>query len=542
MALVVMAICISGPAIAKNEIIVLRNVVLLDRETEDSESDVLISIRVDRGKLDLVSADPISVEDATLALDARGGVLLGSLTIGEPANFVILDKNPRDDFSVILDTNRHVRFAMQDGKVVRNRLSRHVGPILSAGEPSEKRRSRPIGTRAPVALPINYGKKHRWNAWELGWTTGGFLAALVLDRQDWVSQDAATEAQVGNLNDYSSGEIRGLRFGTVGTINFDRPWVYTFFGATNAYDRGFDTESADGVSWFDYRLDMPFAHWATLSVGKQKEPISFERSMTLINQPMMERSVVGDGLLPARNTGIVFSGTNGSQRMTWSGGVFNNWLEEGRAFKNSATQYVARLTGLPALSVGEDNLLHVGAGVRYSDAKDGLQFVTEPEVDNAPVFVDTDKFDADANLTWNLESSWRSGRLWLVGEYTQAHIQGPDMDDPVLGGYYVAGTWALTGEVRDYHKRFGITGSMPVARPVDRGGWGAWELALRWSDLNLDDGAIEGGRVQVVSAGVNWWLLPSASVNINYRHVILDRFDETGHSDSITTRVLLMLN
>ena len=86
MALVVMAICISGPAIAKDEIIVLRNVVLLDRETEDSESDVMISIRVDRGKLDLVSADPISVEDATLALDARGGVLLGSLTIGEPAS------------------------------------------------------------------------------------------------------------------------------------------------------------------------------------------------------------------------------------------------------------------------------------------------------------------------------------------------------------------------------------------------------------------------------------------------------------------------
>jgi phosphate-selective porin OprO/OprP len=77
---------------------------------------------------------------------------------------------------------------------------------------------------------------------------------------------------------------------------------------------------------------------------------------------------------------------------------------------------------------------------------------------------------------------------------------------------------------------------------VDRGGWGAWELALRWSDLNLSDGAIEGGRVQIVSAGVNWWLLPSASVNINYRHVILDRFDETGHSDSITTRLLLMLN
>lgn len=48
MALVVMAICISGPATAKDEIIVLRNVVLLDGEIEESESDVMIKVILDR--------------------------------------------------------------------------------------------------------------------------------------------------------------------------------------------------------------------------------------------------------------------------------------------------------------------------------------------------------------------------------------------------------------------------------------------------------------------------------------------------------------
>jgi phosphate-selective porin len=83
---------------------------------------------------------------------------------------------------------------------------------------------------------------------------------------------------------------------------------------------------------------------------------------------------------------------------------------------------------------------------------------------------------------------------------------------------------------------------MPISRPVDRGGFGGVELTARWSALDLTDGAIAGGELKVASVGVNWWLTSSASLNINYRHVILDRFDEVGHADSITSRLVLMLN
>jgi phosphate-selective porin OprO/OprP len=527
-ALLVAAILFPAPGHAR-EVLVVSGVVLIDAEAVDGAQDARVNIQIVDGKLDLISADPIPADDAMVSYEADGGVVLGVLNLREPASFIVLEADPRADFAVLLDTASYISFAIQDGEVVRNRLRRRYREAVPAAETGPVRRA---PTRAPVALPINYGRKHRWNAWDRKWTRGAFLAAGVIDRQNWVSQDTANNSQVGDLSDSSSGEVRGIRFGAVGTINFKKPWVYTLFGATNAYDRGFDPKEVDGVTWFDYRLDMPFTHWATLSVGKQKEPIAFERTMTLINQPMMERSASGDAMLPSRNFGLVFTGFSKNQRMTWGLGAFNRWFENEIAFGDSPTVVVARLTGLAYQSPSEDSLLHLGVGSRYSDAKLGIRYVTTPEINNSPVFVDTGEFPADDAWTWNVESSFRSGRLWLIGEFTQSRVFAPSAGDPVFNGYYVAGAWALTGEVREYDGRYGILRSMPVARPVDRGGFGALEVTARWSTLDLTDGAIEGGDLQVASAGLNWWLTASASLSMNYRHVILDRMGEIGHADS----------
>ena len=56
----------------------------------------------------------------------------------------------------------------------------------------------------------------------------------------------------------AGGEIRGLRVGFAGTLNcFERPWIYTIFGATNAFDKGFNEEDLDSFSLFDWRLSSP---------------------------------------------------------------------------------------------------------------------------------------------------------------------------------------------------------------------------------------------------------------------------------------------
>jgi phosphate-selective porin OprO/OprP len=516
------------------ETVLVRNVTLINQEGQTK--DVIVNILIRANRLDVVTKDDIAIDTVKLALDAQQGILLGQLIPGQPPSFLILDGDPRKDFQVLLDTATHARFAIREGVIVRNRLPRAFDV-----EDKPKRSGWLAYTSPPLALPTSYQDTTKWNRWETPYISGIFLAALMLDHQYWQYQNSASESQVGDLDDFDGGEVRALRVGAVGTLNFPQPWVYTVFVATHAFDKGFDTEEDDDWSIYDLRLDIPTFAGTTFSIGKQKEPISLERLMSLTYLPMLERSAVEDAMLPSRNIGALLSGTGLDQRLTWAGGVFNNWLETGDSLNDNATQYIGRVTWLPWTSQDESNLLHLGLALRYTDAKEGLHYSAEPEFNQSPKFADTGFFNADSGLTYNLEASWRKGPFWLLGEYMLNDIDAPELGSPDFKGYYVTGSWALTGEMRGYNRKSGTFNRLPVAKSVHQGGWGAWEVATRWSDIDLTDRLVDGGEMQILSLGMNWWLSPFLSVNLNYRWITLDRFGVEGKSSGFMSRFLLML-
>ena len=77
----------------------------------------LASIRIKQGILDLVSTDQIVAEDGTQVLDANEGYLLGNLTVGDAPKFMILNKDPVADLTVLLDTKQYVVFAIDGGQI-----------------------------------------------------------------------------------------------------------------------------------------------------------------------------------------------------------------------------------------------------------------------------------------------------------------------------------------------------------------------------------------------------------------------------------------
>ena len=99
----------------------------------------------------------------------------------------------------------------------------------------------------------------------------------------------------------------------------------------------------------------------------------------------------------------------------------------------------------------------------------------------------------------------------------------------------------MSGEMRPYNRKNGVFRPVPVARTVNQSGWGAWELSTRWSSIDLKDRGIDGGRVDILSFGVNWWLTPYFNVNMNYRYITLDKDGREGTSHGINTRVVLVL-
>jgi phosphate-selective porin OprO/OprP len=529
---------ITGP-----ENILIRNVTLLDPtgKTEDRIVNILIRDR----KLDVITEDKISGDEAEQIINANGGFIIGKLEVGELPSFMILSEDPREDFGVMLDTRTYARFAVHEGVVVKNRM---LEEIEDNSEDEPVKTGWLAYTPPPLAMPMNYADSSKWNRFESKWVSGIFSGAIALDRMNWLSQNVVSDAQFGDLNEYDGGEIRALRFGLFGTLNFERPWVYVIAGATNAFDNGFETEDLDDITLFDWRLDIPFFRNSVMSVGKQKEPISMERLTGMVFLPWQERSAVADALLPSRNVGIVWNGSSPDTYTSWAFGVFNDWFDANQDFDDSASQFVGRLTWAPFRTEDDSNLLHLGLGYRYSDAKEGFRYRTEPEFSKSPVFVDTG-FGSDNGLlaaensaTYNLELSWRKGPFWLASEYFRTYIRSPSLEDPVFDGYYVSASWILTGEMRPYNKKNGLFRPIPISRTVHQNGKGAWELAARYSDIDLTDGLVEGGDMQIASLGLNWWLTPYFSLGVNYRYIWNTQEGLEGNSSGFMTRILLMLD
>jgi phosphate-selective porin OprO/OprP len=156
--------------------------------------------------------------------------------------------------------------------------------------------------------------------------------------------------------------------------------------------------------------------------------------------------------------------------------------------------------------------------------------------------VDTGHHAADSVQDYGLELSWRRGPIWLAGEYVRTDVKNAELLDPAFDGYHLTASWVLTGEMRPYNRKSGLFMPIPVAKSVYQNGKGAWEISARYSELDLDSGRVEGGKLNIISLGVNWWLSRTFLVSVNYRHIDHGQFDITGHASGLNARVLLVLD
>ena len=63
----------------------------------------------------------------------------------------------------------------------------------------------------------------------------------------------------------------------------------------------------------------------------------------------------------------------------------------------------------------------------------------------------------------------------------------------------------------------------------------------RKSDMELTDGLVDGGEMQIFSLDLNWWLSPIFNLNFDYRWITLDRFGVEGDGSGFMSWIVLML-
>jgi phosphate-selective porin OprO and OprP len=349
--------------------------------------------------------------------------------------------------------------------------------------------------------------------------------------------------------DFSSGNnFRRARFGFDGTALGD--WSYQFI-----YDFGGSGTEASTISsaYLQYNGLGP----VHIKAGAYPAPESLDDTTSASDLLFLERAQPTDlarslAGSDGRDAATIFAyDSNYFVAASYTGGLVGDAanFDEQQAFVGKVAY---------RFDLGDDTNIVLDADTSYifkfADAAAGgnsptpvrLRERPELNVDSEGIrLIDTGSITANSLTEWGLEAAGNLHNFYAQGGYF-----GYDVDrfhstlaDPDFNGWYVQASWVLTGESKKWKADTGAYGIPKPNDPftTDKAGWGAWELAARYSDLDLNyneglaghatpTGGIRGGDQRIWSVGLNWYPNSVIRTALDYQHVNVSRLSGTGGS------------
>ena len=317
-------------------------------------------------------------------------------------------------------------------------------------------------------------------------------------------------AYKGGFTSHNDGtEIRRARLFVKG--NLGKAWGYKF-----QYD--FTDDGIDGIQ--DAYLDFKGFENYKLRMGHFKEPFSLQ-NMTSSKYVLFTERGLPHVFAEGRNPGLQLS-RNGEN---WSAavGLYGEGREGASDDNDEGLGASGRFTYAPIYE--KTRALHLGASTSYrsTGSTDTLRLRERPESHLTDTrLVDTGSFDADNYARFVGEAAFIYGPFHMQGEYYHTSV---DRDitinaDLNFSGFYVEGGWLLTGESMNYIASKGSFSRITPKGIVGKGGIGAWQVALRFSSVDLTDEDITGGEEDNFTLGLNWYATPNIRFAANYVNVL----------------------
>jgi len=305
-----------------------------------------------------------------------------------------------------------------------------------------------------------------------------------------------------NMDHNSGTEIRRARLFAKGDLHKD-------WGFKLQYD--FTGTGSSGIqdAYLDYKP-------LKIRIGHAKEPFSLQNMTSSKYTTFIERGlphVFAEG----RNIGIQ-TVRNGENWMI-AGGIFGDGRDGGSGGENNeGWGAAARATIAPIHADGET--LHLGTSLSYRNVGGDhtLRFRERPEAHITDTrIVDTTAFDANSVTRGVLEAAYINGPFHVQGEYyrTSVERQLAGMKDVTFSGYYAEAGLFLTNDTVNYKASKGS-----YSKVTPSGENGAWQIAARFSSLDLTDEDINGGTAESLTFGLNWFATSNIRFSANYINVL----------------------
>jgi phosphate-selective porin OprO/OprP len=134
-------------------------------------------------------------------------------------------------------------------------------------------------------------------------------------------------------------------------------------------------------------------------------------------------------------------------------------------------------------------------------------------------------------------ATWRS--LFWQGEYFHYQVDRSGLPNASFAGAYGEVSWTFTGESHTYNPQAGAYRRVLPKRAfsLKEGGWGAWEIAFRYSYIDLDSNyvigelqsstpaAIVGGKQYGYTLGLNWYPNDLIRLMLDFNHVDFEKWN-----------------
>lgn len=326
----------------------------------------------------------------------------------------------------------------------------------------------------------------------------------------------------------------------------------TLFGK---YDFRFTPDFApNAANVQDAFINARFQPWFAVQAGKFKVPVSLERLQSGADLRFTERAYVANSLLPNRDIGVQIHGSVLDDRLSYAIGNFNG-VQDGSSTNsdnNVDRKWAGRLFAQPFK--GEDGLLSglgIGIAGTTSDYDSALLAHTYKTPGQNTIF--TYAAGTNGHGRQNRISPqfyYYAGPFGLIGEYARVShnvTRGARSDRLDHHAWQLAGTYVLTGEDNSF-RSITPNGNFDLSK----GTWGAWEIGLRYSELNIDSKAFAGApdlryagntgtngsnttkKAQSWAASLNWYLNKNVKLQTTYEQTsfasalpdVSDREDE----------------
>ncbi|MGI9276228.1 MAG: OprO/OprP family phosphate-selective porin [Endozoicomonas sp.] len=286
--------------------------------------------------------------------------------------------------------------------------------------------------------------------------------------------------------------------------------------------------SSDTIKLDDAKITYTGLKPVDVTVGRWSRDYGLENTTSSswimgIERPMMYDLLNGD---EGNDYGIEFS--TGGDNYTAMLGIHNDGQKTDAKNSNEErlASYVFRGTFAPVME--DDMLVHLGFNYynRNPDANSDVELSTNFGVKKAEKekgVISAVKEDSE----YLLEAAAQFQSLQLQAEYAVRELKSEDStQDTKITGYYGQVSYMLDGGKRSYK---GGAFSKPKG--------GQWEVFARFSKMELDvDGAVEKGKVDGYTLGVNYF--PTKNIRTSLNYVNVEDNSVLAHQDDKGTAVV----